>query len=427
MLLQLVLKRSSTSAADFHFLQLMDRLAKEGFTGVFHTLRENAAGLFGAPIEKVSPAFDQAGGDLFLAGDAKLLFLKCRWEPRHEESGDPFADPGRAAALTEMALEVGQIAPVGAADAADLDRLCQALSTILEIECNCAELKWSEPGAPKGSMAEIGGKAVERPTPADLELSAILREKALQPFLAAIQEKKSELLLDQWLAERTDAEEIEYFIDKLFEADFFDEEIVVYSQHTGQPVIRAKDRAGLEALKSAGIRDVNGDELDIENVRRLLILPKDKRPYLVKSWAARVALLDLLLKLGLPAEDIRELDSIAGLQLLAALYDGKPYLFALGKNSVEPKDFAALAATLKKLGGPTVVAVAPKDTDVDAALAAGAAACVTVAGVDEFNTTLLDYLAGQRKNLIAQAMAEFDGMLKFNVASMALDRFAPAE
>jgi hypothetical protein len=425
MLLQLMSKTTSASVKDFEFDKLLDRLTSEGFVGVLFSLREQAAKLLGAPFAAVTPrAADSSAGDLSFTADNRLHFIKCRWEAVADPAADPFADPGRLGLASKLTLEVGEIAPVGAADADGLARLCSDVATILEVEWNTPPLTWEDAVAPAEPLADLGGKAVEPPTPADLELAAILREKKLEPFLAAMLEKRHELILDQWLADRPDAQEVEYFIDKLFEADFFEEEIVVYSRQTNQPVIRAKDRAGLEALKAAGVRDVNGEDLDTENVRRLLILPKDKRAYLTKGWAARATLLDLLVKLGVRRDEVREFDPVGGLQLLAAMYDGKPLLFVFGKKELDPKDFVSLSSTLKKLGGPTVVAVAKKDTDADAAVAAGASECLALGGIEEYNTTLLDYLAGKRNQRIAAALAEFDDMLHINVSSMALGRFA---
>jgi hypothetical protein len=426
MLLQLLQKTASAPLKQFKFPRLIDGLTKDGYAGVLQGLREGAAKSFGVTVEQASPPPGRTAGELFFPAENKVLYLKVRWGGEQPDS-DPFADPGKSRAVPIVSFEAGLIAPIGAVDPQELTSFCEAASAIVEVECNVESLPWNPLGAAGGSLAEVGGKAVAPPAAPELELCAILRERKLEPFLAALQEKKGELILDQWLAGRDDVEEIEYFIDKLFEVDFFDEEIVVYSRQTNQPVLRAKDRAGLEALKNAGVRDVNGDELDVENVKRLLMLPKDKRPYLAKGWAARVGLIDLLFKLGLDKDQVREFDPVAGWSILAALYDGRPFMFVFGKNNIEPKDFAALAPTIRKLGSPTVVAAAKRELDADAAKAAGAAACLGLAGAEEFNTVLLDYLAKQRRESIAHAMADFDGLLRFAVVEMSLARFTGDE
>jgi Arc/MetJ family transcription regulator len=116
-----------------------------------------------------------------------------------------------------------------------------------------------------------------------------------------------------------------------------------------------------------------------------------------------------------------------GHSVLYASYDGRPFLFVLGGATLEPKDFAALAPTIKSVGAPVVVAVARREVDTDAAVAAGAASCLALRGAEEFTTTLLDYLTKSRQEAITQVMAEFDGLFKLNVAAMSLARLSSAE
>ncbi|MDP8225241.1 MAG: hypothetical protein P9L99_17910 [Candidatus Lernaella stagnicola] len=423
MLLQLYRRATSIVIENFEFYKITEDLAKDGFAGALAALREKAAAAFGVPLSAVAPQKGSLTGDLFFLDDDKLLYLKCRRQPGQKKTDDPFDDPG--ALDPEVNFEAGMIAPVGS-DSDELERLCSSISTILEVEFNAEEVAWTEPGIGAEGLGEIGQPAVIEDT--HLELAAILREAKIAPFLDALKTDKGEIILDEWLADRDDADEVEYFIDKLFEADFFDEDVIVYSMLTGKPLIRAKDRAGLEALKSAGVRDVNGDELDLENVRRMLILPKEKREFIRKSWVSRVILVDLLRKMGVPRHNIIDIEGPAGTAVIAATFDGTPLVFVLADDEVKPEDFADLADDLGKLGEPTVVVVTGKKVDTDAARAAGAEECLVLAGVDEFNTTLLEQLAASRKGAVAEIIADYDNMFAINFSEMAMRRFQdPAE
>jgi hypothetical protein len=419
MLLQLHRKTTSAAIDEFDFKKILDDLKNDGFPGALSSLQEKAGVLFGVPRDLVSPQKIRLMGDLFFVEPDKLLYLKCRRKGGETTSADPFSDPG--AFDPEVSIECGIIAPVGSA-IDELETFVTDVSTILEVEFNIDTIVWTEPGAGTESLGDLGD-AVVPPSQADRDLAAVLREPKLTQFLAALQTQKGELILDDWLAERDDADEVEYFIDKLTEADFFVEEVVVYSTETGKPIIRAKDRAGLETLKAAGVRDVNGEDLDLENVRRMLILPKDKRPTIQKSWVGRVALLDMLAKMGVAGDHIVEVDALDDDVVLAAVLDGAAYMFVLANDGVEPQTFADIAGTIKKLGKPTVVAVTDKDVDCDAAKAAGAAECLVLGGVDEFSTKLLDQLATDRRAAIAEIVAEFDKMHLFNFSAMAMTRF----
>ncbi|NLH49247.1 MAG: hypothetical protein GX444_11670 [Myxococcales bacterium] len=427
MLLQMVRKTASATIKNFDFIHLMEGLSKDGFVGMLNSVREKAASLFGVPSSRVTTAPDNVTGDIFFPDDKRLLYLKVFLKRVVGESGDPFADPGAVSYVPQIAFEVGAIAPIGMSAGTELDKLCETISLLMEVEYEAEAFTWNKPTGTDLDLDSLDGQHPVAPNAYELEMASVLREKKLEPFLKALQDKKGEIIVDQWLEERDDAEEIEYFIDKLLEADLFTEEIVVYSQHTGQPVLRAKDRAGLEALKAAGVRDVNGDELDMQNVRRLFILPKDKRVYLGKSWIGRVFALDLLLKMGIDIGDVYEFEAVNNITNFLAIFDGKPILFLLGGNAIEPKDFAGFAPLMKKLGGPLVVAVARKDIDIDAARAAGASSCLTLGSVEEFNSKLLEFLTENRKAVIAATMADFNNSFRLNVAEMSLSRFEQAD
>lgn len=423
MLLQLHRKVAITTIDQFDFDKLIEGLSENGFEGAIGGVRGKIADLFAVPLGAVTGGGGRVLGELFFTGDDKLIYLKCKRTPggkAAKKGDDPFADPGQTFE-PEVEIEAGHIAPVGT-DVAELESFCQGVSMIVEVQLDGQSFEWEDPGTSGEALVGLG-EAVARPGKSDLELAGILREPKLQPFLVALQQNKGEVILDEWIKGRDDADEIEYFIDKLFEADFLTEEVIVYSLVTGQALIRAKNRAGLETIKAAGIRDVNGGELDLENVRRMLIMPADKAENATASWVGRVILLDLLAKLGIEADRIVDMEATDNCRAVAALFDGQPYVFMLADDAVQPRDFADLAANIKKLGEPIVVVVSDKDCDTDAARAAGASDCVCLTGVDEFNTKLLDRLSESRQEAIEAAMAEVNSMYSFQFTQLAMRRF----
>ena len=294
---------------------------------------------------------------------------------------------------------------------------------ILEVSFAATDIKWQDPEKKKSKRPTVEGKNAVTPAESDIELAGILRDGKIEPLLAAMRQQKGQVILDEWLAERKNAEEIEYFIDKLFEADFFEEELIVCNA-AGQPVFRAKDRASLEALKKAGIRDINGEELDVSHVRRLIIMSPEKEKLLYLSWQARIFLIDLLFKVGLANKDILNLPGIDDLDLMLAYLDNEPILFVFHNDAIEADAFAKLAGLLGALDQPHVVAITKGAVDVDGAQAAGAASCVAINSIDEFNTKLLDLLSAQRMKAIEAAMAEFNKMVSLNMVAMSLGRLS---
>ena len=187
-------------------------------------------------------------------------------------------------------------------------------------------------------------------------------------------------------------------------------------------MFRAKDRASLEALQAAGIRDVNGNSLDTANVRRMIMLAKEKQEQLSLVWQARIFLIDMLFKVGLANKDILVLDKQDDIEIMLAWYDNEPILFLLSNNSIEAEAFADITSLLKDLKKPAVVAVSKGSVDIDGAQAAGAGSCIAINGIDEFNTKLLDLFSSQRMNAIEAAMTDFNQMISLNVVGMSMAR-----
>jgi len=425
MLLQLNVKTASSVIGSFNFDGLRDDLAKNGYAGTLADLRKKVAEIFRVPPEKALASARELRGDIFFLGDSKLLYLKCQVKNEENESGadDVFADPGQTFAQTRVTLEAGLIAGMGEADLADLDAFCDSVTTILEVSFSSPEIKWLEPEKKKVKRPAVDGKNAATPAESEIELAGMLRDGKLDPLFAAIREKNGQLVIDEWLKDRKDAEEVEYFIDKLFEADFFEEELIVYNADN-QPVFRAKDRASLEALKKAGIRDLTGAELDISRVRRLILMPPEKEKLLSLSWQARIFLIDLLFKVGLTNKDILNLPGVGELELMLAYLDNEPILFAFSSEAIEAEAFAKLTGLLGTLDRPHVVAVTQAAVDADGAQAAGAASCVTIRNLNEFNTKLLDLFSARRAKAIEAAMADFNKMISLNVAAMSLGRLS---
>jgi len=423
MLLQLYRKTASSTFENFDFNALMEDMAKDGYTGTLSDLRAKIAELFKVPIEKAVAQGGQLLGDLFFQDD-KLFYLKCRLlrEEGGEPNADVFDDPGGSFSVVKVDMEAGLIASMGEADAGDLDTFCDGIATILEVKFDAADIKWQMVTDQEEERPSLKGNAATTPSESDIELAGILRDGKLEPLFAALQDNKGELIIDKWLEERDDAEEIEYFIDKLFEADFFDEEIVVYSK--GQPVFRANDRSSLEALKAAGIRDVNGDPLDTDDVRRLIKMAADKEDHLSLSWQANIFLIDLLFKVGLTNKDILALDNLNGTAMMLAYYGGEPILFLMCDDGLEAEAFAELKDLFEQIGKPHVVAICRGDVDPDAAEAAGAASCTVINEMTEFNAKLLELFSANREKKIEIALGDFNHMISVNVVGMTMARFA---
>lgn len=419
MLLQLNRKAASVVLKQFDASLLLASLAEAGFRGLLYSLQKQAADFFSAPLES-AVAYPDRYGDIYLTADDQLLYLK--WSAG-DDDGDPFSDPGREKAGAATTFEIGMIASLSVADPQVLDGLCAAVNDALTSLFDSKAPKWKITPAEGHGGALADAAVAPKPSNEEMEIASALSEPKLAPFLEALKKKNGEIILDNWLEGRKDGEEIEYFIDKLFEVDLFDEEIVVYSQQTGQPVFRAKDRVGLETLKQAGVRDITGNELDMENVWRYLILPKEKQIYIGKGWAARIHLLALLHKIGLAPASIFDLEPVNGAPVIAAWFDGKPLVFILGDQQVSDEDFAMLSVALQRLDDPTVAVLSAEAIDLDAAKAAGAGTTLHLTNLDEFNTTLLDKLAADRLEAIKAIIQGFDGMLSLKLSEMTMARF----
>ncbi len=424
MLLQLHVKTASATIASFDFDALLADMSQNGYAGTLAGLRDKIAELFRVPPEKALATSRELRGDIFFPGEGKLLYLKCQAkqeEGSESTEGDVFADPGQSATLTKVKFEAGLIASLGEADLADLDSFCESLSTILVVSFSSPEIKWQDAEKKKVKRPNVDGKNAVTPAESEIELAGMLRDGKLDPLFAAMKAKKGQIVLDEFLEGRKDAEEIEYFIDKLFESDFFEEELIVYNADN-QPVFRAKDRASLEALKKAGIRDLTGNELDITRVRRLIIMSAEKEGLLSLSWQARIFLIDMLFKVGLSNKDILNLPSVDDIDLMVAFLDNEPIVFVFRNEGVEAEEFAKLANLLASLGQPHVVAITRGPVDVDGAQAAGAASCVVINRIDEFGTKLIELFSAQRAKAIEAAMNDFNKMISLNVVAMSLAR-----
>jgi len=419
MLLQLNRKAASVVLKQFDASLFSASLAESGYRGLFYSLQKQAAEFFNAPVESAAH-YAERFGDIFLTAEDQLLYVK--WSSG-DDDGDPFSDPGREKTGNQTAFEVGMIATLNLADPQVIDGLCAAVSDALTSLFDCKMPKWKITPVEGHGGALAKAAVAPKPSNEEMEIAAALSEPKLAPFLEELKKKKGEMILDTWLEGRKDGEEIEYFIDKLFEVDLFDEEIVVYSPQTGQPVFRAKDRVGLETLRQAGVRDITGNELDMENVWRYLILPKEKHAFINKGWSARIHLLTLLHKIGLPPANIFDLEPVNGAPVVAAWFDGDPLVFVLGDQQVTDEDFAVLSVALQRMDSPTVVVLSVEPIDLDAAKAAGAGATLHLANLDEFNTTLLEKLTAERLETIKNVLQGFDGLLSLNVSDMTMTRF----
>lgn len=423
MLLQLYVKSATLKLEQFDFEAIMEDLAKNGYQGTLADLRGKIAELFHAPINEALAEKGFLFGDLFFLPDRKLIFLKCEAirEEGENEGEDVFDDPGKHSAITKLKVYAGLVVPIGESDGGELTAFCDSISTILEVKFDAPDIKWQDDGKKKTKRPTIEAKSIKTPTESEIELAGILRDGKLEPLYTALEDNNGQLILDQWLEDREDAEEIEYFIDKLFEADLFEEEIVVYNQDD-QPVFRAKDRASLEALQSAGIRDINGNPMDTSNVRRLILFSKGNKDKLSLAWQARIFLTDLLFKTGLSNEDIMVLGVKNNLDQILIYYDDQPILFLLSDAAIEAEAFAECAALCGKLGNPHIVAITKENVDVDAAQAAGASGCTAIGSLDEINSKLVELFSDNRLHLIANTMADFNKMISLNVVSMTLAR-----
>ncbi|MBZ0270502.1 hypothetical protein K8I61_00585 [bacterium] len=432
-----VIRRTCQLAVSkFDWTALCRGLASAGQVGVVYGAKNDLLERFGANGNALAPGILYPGargvfGDLFLPNKETTLFLIAR----HEGSGGPDApvtednvweDPGRSGADSTILFEAGEVSPLTGTPGEALDRLIAAANAYLHgtLKVRERDIKWTERTAGAGD-APFAGIPATAPDAYSMELAAIFRDGKLNPLFETLGAKGS-LVLDDFLEKADNREETEYYIDKLFEADFLTEEVVVHCRKTGQYTIRAKDRAALDALAERGISCFCGESLQNERICRLILLPERSRPFIAGNWAARTFLLNMLTRMGYPADAIQVSDDGGRFDLAFVPAEDGGLVFVLDSR---PFDKSGAEEILRVLGKRTnvklfVYGAGGVSPDAAALLSekVGDEHVTLLSNLEEFNTTLLESLGRDRVERLAGPFRDIAGMLSMDLGALAMRR-----
>ena len=440
MIQNIIRKSLALTVTKFDWSALLRQISQEGQVGVIFGIKNEILERFGIKPERIHssvlyPTKGSFFGDIFFPDAHTTLYLKVSGHRTSEETmmteENVWADPGQSGPGHQLKLivEAGEIAPIEAGDGQALGALMQAVNKHLQAQgIKEKSLEWSDLGGGPNATPPFHGSAAVPPDQRSLELAAIFRDGKLGSFLEHFGGDAPSFVLDEYLESVPNREETEYYIDKLFEADFITEEVAVYCRKTGAPTIRAKDRAALDALAGAGISCSCGEPLQNEKIRRLIILPEKNRPFASSTWLARTFLINMLMKLGYRSANIFVSEIEGGLDLAYVPSDGKGLLFALAPGEFSEQSAKELWATIgKKTDNLKLVIYGAKGIDALALekleTRVGADNVMTLAGLDEFNTKLLEGLSKERLASILATFTDFQNQLNIDIAALALKRF----
>ncbi len=432
-------KTCQLTLVDFNWLTLAQELALEGYSGVLYELKCELAEKFGASVEDLDaptmfPGIDHVAGDIYFPDADTTLYVKViemsASEKTSQEEG-VFDDPGKtdSPALGDYKIEVGEISQIGADEGEWMNSLVGAVDTyLLSHGAEKADIKWIVDDGSGGAQAPFEGETVSLPDKRATELAHIVRDGKLDDFFQQFEEEKDSLVLSEFLTNVTNRDEIEYYIDKLFEHELIQEQVVVYCKKTNMPTIRAKDRAALDALSSSGILCSCGAPLKSEEIKRLVLMPAQNRAMTTKEWAAQTFLISMLTKMGYPLESI-SIKSVDDQDLVYLPAEGNSLIFALS-----PKEYTedmALKAWdfIEEVSNPKIILYGDGGVQEGAVEALGTragqgAVVLSMDKLDDFSNKLLDALNHERIERIRQVFNDFQKVLPVNVGNLAVKRLS---
>jgi len=420
------IRKMAKAPANLDFEALVDQAAEAGFNPIIRAFKRELANNLGLDMggQHRNLFFPQLPGnvksaEIFFPAPNIVLFMQYIKPSEKSQSGkgggnDVFKDPGReeiesTGKSESPKLIVGEISPMDKDDSSQLDNL------IANILPNANWKTLSNINALKG----FPGKSATTPSEKEIEFAGIFRDKKLDKLFDILRKGAEAVNLDEYLSSSQNPEGDEYFLDRMLEGDFFREEVMVYCRKTNQAIIRAKDRASLNALANAGIKCQCGGPLEKEDVKRLLIIPDAKKTMLKASWNSKIFLVNMLLKIGLTNSEVLVGDEISGGQVVCAILDDIPLLFFLAD---EEFDAADVAATLPIISNAVVYVVGPEGKsakELEETLA-GHGKVILLSGVDSYNTDLLNNLEKLRESSIEKTLADFNTAFALDLGKLAL-------
>lgn len=434
--MMLALNRKTATAKIDNFVpaDFLDDLAREGLDPVIHGYKKGLADRFGVEADSAIASFlsgpetsDLLVGDLFFPSAGVCCYLKIGRPALPDQADasiandeDIFSDPGAPKSLkaNEVVVEVGELAPMGGTEGAHLNVLSTAVENNLS-----GKLLWNDKIVPQ--IARLKGRSIETPSEQDIELAGIVCDERLTDLLVLLKEKDS-IVIDEFLSQSADQEEVEYFIDKLLDAQFLTEEIVVYDSDTGQPIIRAQDRSAIEQLAKAGIKTPSGKPISSDDVKRLALISPDNRPKMKPSWVAKIFLANSLFKIGLTNKDITVLESDEGGILLYCTYDAVPIVFYLTDAAPEEMSTHVFKDTLEDLANARVVLFSQQEVPEEFALSLSTfpavAEVITIDSLDNINARLAELLDAIRGKAAHDALAPINRQTMVDIAGLAMQR-----
>jgi hypothetical protein len=422
MMLSITRKRASFSGTDFRLATFFDKVAEAGMDPVIHAYKKTLLARLnltpGKELESLvypEPEGELVAADLFFPADSVCCYLRISVVPGQITAGakptdDPFADPGEDDVKIDrssLSIEVGELSPAGENGDSHLASLIAAIEPSLP-----SPVDWEDLAGP-APAEKLKGQTIQTPSEFDFELAGLLRDERLTPLLASLKAAET-VVVDEFLEDLENREEMEYFVDKLLEIDFLSEEVVVYCTKTKQPTIRARDRSALEQLSAAGVKCMCGKPFDQEDVRRLTFVADEARYKMASSWVATIFLANTLLKVGLANKDILEIEAGESAKIYFTYFDGAPVMFLLGET-IEPE--AAQSAASEVLGARKDVQVVvfsenelpaefSKYLDNDEAIGE----VTRISNLDQMAGELAQLIESMRGNAAAEAL---DGMNLF--------------
>ena len=434
-------KSCALTLVDFNWFNLAQELALEGYSGILYELKCELAEKFGASIDQLSasvlyPETSGISGDMFFPDPDTTLYVKInelsKTEKTASEENGVFDDPGKADGSTigDYEIEIGEISPIGAEEGEWMASLIGALdSYFMSHGAEEADIKWEFSDASAGAEAPFAGESVELPGKRDNELAQIFRDGKLDNFFREFDKEKDSMVLTDFLKNTENREETEYYIDKLFEHDFIQEQVVVYCKKTDMPTIRAKDRAALDALSSAGIVCSCGAPLKSEEIKRLVIMPAESRPLISKTWAAKTFLVNLLTKMGYPEDAIAKSAIDGDVELIYLPAEGNSLLFALAPEEFNEDTALKVWDLIEEAPNPKIILYGQGGVSEDAVAALNTRAgqnaiLLSLTSLEDFSNKLLEALNTERIERIRQVFNDFRNILPVDVSSLAVKRLS---
>lgn len=425
-------KKASPVLESFDSAELLKDLSQEGFFPFLQTFKTELLDRLNLPYDPgylkllSNPNLSNTLlGEIFFPAEGVCCFVQITGNSgtgkkvKKTDPDDPFQDPGDELKHTEgseISITVGELAPLGGSEGDNLQKLIGILGSSLGVD-----LKWES--VKIASTANLSGHMVQTPSERDIELAALLQDTRLEDLFLGF-EQNDAIAVEDFLKERNDKEELEYFIDKLLETEFLSEEIVVFCTKTGAPTIRAQDRSALDQLTKAGIKCMCGKALDAENVKRSVVLSDSSREKMKPSWVGEIFLANVLLKVGLSNSDIQRIDFEGNGTLYHSNFDGFPIFFFLANESADQIFVAALEDLVKEFSGVYLVVLSKDKIPTDTAKALvknpSIKKVISIHEVDEINAKLADLLRDLRLLVASSALAELNSITGFDIGRLAV-------